>query len=178
MARLLNFVLFQAAWFLCVATVGRPWAGAALAGAGLLLVVHARWIAKDARREFLTLALVAPLGFLLDSAFGHWGVLRYHGAGLLPGFAPLWILVLWLWFAATFHGSLAWLQHRPLLGGLLGLAGAPCSYAAGARLGAVDFGDAPLRNASIVAVGWALATPTLLWIAARPGLARQSPKAA
>jgi hypothetical protein len=170
--RAANFLLFQGAWFLCVASAGRDSQWPALAAAVGLLAVNAAWCAEDARREAWTILVVAPLGFALDTLFARSGVLAYRGIAPFPGAAPLWILVLWAWFAATFHGSLGWLKGRPLLAAVLGLVGAPLSYAGGARLGAVSFGEPAWRSALVVGSAWALATPAFLWLAARPRFAR------
>jgi len=44
--------------------------------------------------------------------------------------------------------------------------GGPAAYAAGERLGAVTFGDPRALGLAALAAAWALAVPSLLWLAA------------
>ncbi|MEO8780117.1 MAG: DUF2878 family protein, partial [Rhodanobacter sp.] len=84
------------------------------------------------------------------------------------GMAPAWILALWMTFALTFTQSLRYLQTRLWLAALLGLIGGPLAYLGAARgWGVVDFADPAWRGPLVLAIGWALATPTLAWLARR-----------
>jgi hypothetical protein len=67
-------------------------------------------------------------------------------------------------FATTLNGSMSWLAGRYRLAAVLGAICGPISYAAGARLGAIEF---PLHaGLSLVgiAVVWACVMPSLLWL--------------
>ena len=68
------------------------------------------------------------------------------------GFAPSWILALWLGFALTVNHSLGWLQEKPWLAALLAALFAPVSYLAGERLGAVTVANP--SGLLLVSVAW------------------------
>lgn len=69
--------------------------------------------------------------------------------------------VLWLNFAMTLGASLSWLRGRYSAAALLGAAGGPVSYYAGARLGAITVAPGGLWA---IALEWLLATPLLVLI--------------
>jgi hypothetical protein len=73
------------------------------------------------------------------------------------------MVALWAAFAMTLGSSLGWLSRRYHAAAVLGAAAGPLSYAAGARLGAVELaGD--LRFAVVVlAVSWGFSLPLLVW---------------
>jgi len=76
---------------------------------------------------------------------------------------PLWVVALWVNFAATMHGCLISLRGRYGLLALLGLLGGPASYAVAAGLGGVTMTTA---GYVAVAIEFAVASPLLLWVAA------------
>ena len=65
--RVLNFVLFQVAWFACVLAAQRVPDVLGLGVALGLLALHFAWISADRRADAITILRVAPLGFLLDT---------------------------------------------------------------------------------------------------------------
>jgi hypothetical protein len=139
-----NGVLFQVAWFACV--LGGA-AGTNLWGVAVLLLMLGQSLAGPAPgRDLKLVAALAPLGFLLDTAWIQFGVLDY-GAAL----APPWIVLLWVGVGLAVHHCLSWFKERPWLGGLLAGAGAPFSYLAGERFGAVTIDD-PLRLTAVALV--------------------------
>jgi hypothetical protein len=130
-ANLLNAGLFQITWFACV--LGGP-SGSLLWG--LAAVTGLIWFSARSRTLSADLALAgvaAVFGFGLDTLWIKLGVLDYNGAG----FAPPWIVLLWIGVAFSVNHSLSLFQQRPLLGGLLAAACAPLSYLGGERLGGV-----------------------------------------
>ena len=69
-------------------------------------------------------------------------------------------------FALTFSQSLRYLQTRLWLAALLGLFGGPLAYLGAARgWQVVTFAEPTWRTLLALALGWALATPTLAWLA-------------
>jgi hypothetical protein len=73
---------------------------------------------------------------------------------------------LWLNFAATLNVSLEWLKGRYLLAAIFGAVGGAGSYYGGARLGAtLALPDA--NGILLLAVGWGIMTPFLVWLAKR-----------
>jgi hypothetical protein len=158
-----NFLLYQVAWFACVlgAAAGLPLIGTAVSGVvvGLRLASAARPAA-----ELQLILLAGLIGGAWESLLVGMDWVHYRG-GELPGLAPSWIVALWLAFATTFNVSLRWLQGRPGAAALLGLAGGPLAWWAGARLGALELVDAGLAL-SAIGLGWAVLMPLLLALAA------------
>jgi len=150
MRNLINFAGFQVVWFACVlsAAAGRQWIGLAVFAAVIALHIA---LTADRRFEASLLFRAALLG-----AFAEWtmtviGALRFDG---------LFMVALWVNFAATLRWALAWLQGRYVLGSALGAVAGPLSYLGGERLGAIS-----VHQPLAVAVEWAIATPLLLWLA-------------
>ncbi|WP_189388433.1 DUF2878 domain-containing protein [Bacterioplanes sanyensis] len=146
-----NLVIFQLCWLACVVG-GNLWAFAALP----VLILWHRWLLKPG--ELMLLAGVTLLGVAVDSVFQAVGWLQFpeHYSWLIPP----WLMILWLAFATTLRHSLEWLMRHPGWAALLGLAGAPWSYFAGAQLGAVDI---QLTGYIAIAVFWALLLGLLSW---------------
>ena len=160
MRKLWNFAAFQAGWFACVlgAAQREYWIGP-LATA-IVLAVHLR-IARDRRREWLFLAASLPLGFVVDNLQAALGAVDSRST-LVPAFAPLWLLPLWPLFASVFGESMSWMLGRPWLAAAFGAVGAPLSYWAGARTGALETAEDPWRFACVVGLVWAGAMPLFL----------------
>jgi len=168
---LLNFALFQLAWFAAVAgaAAGQMWYGPAAVGA--FLIIQLALIPEGRGRELAYVITVGLVGALLDSALHALGVLKYPSSEVAWGFAsvPPWIISLWVAFALLPRFSLAWLVGRPRLAALLGAVGGPLSFFAGTGFGAIAPGDEPVVTALVLALEYALVTPLLLaWAPAAP----------
>ncbi|MDH4133176.1 MAG: DUF2878 domain-containing protein [Gammaproteobacteria bacterium] len=165
MLKLINFVLFQVGWFACVlgAAWGIPWAGTGIAMA--IVAVHLL-LAGEPLAESKLLAIAAGIGLVFDSALATFGWVSYPSGVLLAGTAPHWILALWLLFATTLNVSLAWLKPKPLLCIVFGAFGGPLAYYGGARLGALTLVE-PVSALTALAIGWAVITPFLAFLAGR-----------
>jgi len=168
--RLFNFVAYQLAWFACVlgAAHDLAWAGAAFA-----IAVAALHLAL--RRDPAELRLVvsaAAIGFLVDSALVRTQFVEFASAGS-NGWAPLWMVSLWMAFATTLNHSLHWLVSRPLVAALAGAIGGPLAYLAGAKLDALTIA-APAPALILMAGLWAAAMGLLsLLTGAHRGAARR-----
>jgi hypothetical protein len=163
--KLLNIILFQAAWFAAVlgAARGNEWYGPL----AVILVLLVHFVLIDDRRGELILLLVAgTLGFCFDTALSAAGVVTPRGDILPHPLSQPWMVSLWLNFAATLNVSLEWLKGRFLLAAIFGAVGGTGAYYSGARLGATlalpDTG-----GIIILAVGWGIMTPLLVWLARR-----------
>jgi hypothetical protein len=162
---LLNFVVFQVAWFACVI------AGASdRALVGTLVVAGAVGLhlalAPAARREAALVLIVSSLGLFWDSLIVSLGLMSYPSGTIAPGVAPVWIVAMWALFATTLNGSLSWLKGRPLLAALMGGIGGPLAYLAGQRLGGIEIID-PVLGLVAQGLGWSVLMPLLTMIAAR-----------
>lgn len=162
---LLNVILFQAAWFTAVlgAARGNDWVGPL--AVALVLSVH--FVLTDDRRGELTLMLVAgTLGFCFDTALSAAGIVTPRGHIFPYPLSQPWMVSLWLNFAATLNVSLAWLKGRYLLAAIFGAVGGAGSYYGGARLGAT-LALPDVNGILLLAVGWGIMTPFLVWLAKR-----------
>lgn len=179
---LLNFAVFQIAWFVTVfgAADGSPVAGP-VAFLGAVFIHLIRTPHGDRVRESAFLASVGVLGTAMDAGLLHLGFTAYPGTAESWGLPipPPWITALWVGFATLPRFSLAWLGRRPWTWSFVGGAlGGPLSFASGVEIGAVGYGEAGALFGSIgLAVQYAIVTPLLLRWA--PGVQlRSDPSAA
>ncbi len=160
--RLFNYIGFQLGWFACVGGAGRGlfWLGPVAAAA--LLSAH---LAAGPRRgvELKRLLGVAVFGLTLEFAALSLGLHRFVG----PGLVPLWVVALWLLFAATLNSSFAWLADRPALAALLGAVAGPLSFKAGVGLGAGRYLASPASASALLALQWGLALPGAFYLSRR-----------
>jgi hypothetical protein len=124
---LANAVSFQLVWLATVAGAAKGlwWAGP------LAALLFAAWqvpLSAQPRADLKLMLCAAAAGFVVDSALVLTGLLRFETALPWAGFAPVWIVSLWVAFALTLNHSLAGLKHRPLLAVGLGLIGGPLAY--------------------------------------------------
>ena len=163
--KLINIILFQAAWFTAVlgAAGGNEWYGPL--AVALVLSVHL--VLTDDRRGELMLMLVAgTLGFCFDTALSATGIVIPRGHILPHPLSQPWMISLWPNFAATLNVSLEWLKGRYLLAAIFGAVGGAGSYYGGARLGAT-LALPDVDGLIILAVSWGILTPFLVWLAKR-----------
>lgn len=145
--KLMNIVGYQAIWF------GSILVGNSFVPVAVLLVLLHCLACVEPRREMTVLLTCTALGFMCDSLLAVAGVYYFEPTpAMLP--APLWLAVIWLGFAATLRHGLSFAIAKPVLGVSLAFVGAPLSYLAAARLGAVEFPLGPLVTAAIVAGIW------------------------
>jgi hypothetical protein len=159
-----NLLAYQVAWFACILTAARglPWIGSAVA----LSVVA--WHVSTARRPKTELALIAATGLIgwsWESALVQTGWVAYPSGNILTGFAPHWIVALWLVFATTFNVSLKWFKSHLAVVAVFGFIGGPIAFYAGEALGALTL--TPTLGLAAIAVGWGLLMPMLMLLARR-----------
>jgi hypothetical protein len=159
-----TLVAYQAVWFASVIGAGhdRTWPGL------LAATLFAAWrLGTSARRdvELRLMALALALGLLFDGALARSGSLAY-AAPWPAGFAPAWILGMWLAFALTVVPLLGTLQARPWLAAAFGAIGGPLAYLGAARgWQAVRFAP-PVWHALLwLAIGWGISVPLLSTLA-------------
>ena len=109
---------------------------------------------------------VAILGMVVDSALTVTGVFSFSSPdyGLL---IPWWLLALWAGFAGTLRHSLAYFRKHYLFSFVGGAIFGPLSYAAGARLGAVEFEMGTTVTMAILSPIWAVVFPFAVWLSKR-----------
>ncbi len=171
MRNVVNFLAFQAAWFVAVggAARGSMWIGPAAVAA--LVALHVALVPPRERLRQLVYVLAAGLiGALLDSLLKALDATAYptsYGADSAwpTWLVPVWIASLWTAFATLPRFSLGWLRGRHVLAAALGAVGGPLSYFAGTRLGAVSVGASSALTWIALAAEYALVTPLLLALA-------------
>ena len=167
---IINFVAFQAAWFIAVlgAAWGYPWIGpiAVVAWIAAFRVWH-----PSARDDLVLLVGAGLIGLVTDSVSVLTGVITFpEPAG--PGFpTTIWMIALWINFAASIRHSLNWIRGRYALGLVFGGIGGPLAYFAGEKMGALVI-HSPLG----VVLAWVVAMPLILLLeqASNRSLSRQS----
>ncbi len=159
MKQLINFVLFQVAWFACVlgAANSLPWLGVLVT---LLVICWHLFQAKFIQPELKLLLTVLVIGGLFDQALLSTGLLDYVNHGWSNAVVPVWILALWLAFASILNVSLLWMREKYLLGVIFGAVGGPLAYFGAEKLGAVTLHGT--NSMLTLSVGWAVITPILL----------------
>ena len=154
MSILVNFLLFQLAWFACVlgGANAMPWLGPLVV---LGVVAYHLTRSAEPRMEAALLVTAGVIGTVFDSALVSTGWLAYPSGQWFPSMAPYWIIAMWVAFATTLNVSLTWLRGRAPLAVAFGAVGGPAAYYAGAKLGGVTFEEPALALAALSA-GWAL----------------------
>ena len=159
---LANFILFQLAWFACVAgaAYGMPWLGVSVT---LITTGWHLYQSRRAKPEMLLMFAVLLLGASFDQIMLLSELVSYQQHGWSTSLVPVWIVALWLAFASTLNLSLAWLQGRYLIAVIFGASGGPLAYFGAQNIGAVTLPS----SASYIAlsIGWAVITPALLYLA-------------
>lgn len=156
MNNLINFIALQVIWLIAVIGASKDmiWPSA------IMLIIFLFWQLSPKRRhpdDFKFIGLSFLAGIILDSTWQLLGHINFNAP--LPIFSfisPLWIVFLWIAFALTINHSLAWLKKYPILAVLLGFIGAPLSYFAGVKLGALSYPNGPILISLMIGTSWAL----------------------
>lgn len=155
---ILNFVLFQTGWLVCVLFPG-------LAAAGLVLVFLAAHFVLVSQKRFSELQFIGfgvVLGSLMDTLWFRTGVLGINGSGEVL-VAPPWLVAIWAIFMTTLCHSLGWIAQRKWLPFVFAPIGGPFAYWSASKLGIVTLPDLTISLAAM-AVGWFLLFPLLLYV--------------
>ncbi|MGM0631855.1 MAG: DUF2878 domain-containing protein [Pseudomonadota bacterium] len=150
----LNAVVFQLAWLLCVLG-GNLVALPVTAGA---LALHL-WLSTHRGAETRVLLAAIAVGLLCDSLLINSGVLLTPG--MLP---PLWLLCLWPLFASTLGLALRWFRDRLPAAAVGGLVFAPMSYFGGSRIAGIELLAPEWLALLVIGLAWSLVFPLLILI--------------
>ncbi len=161
---IINFLLFQLGWFVCVLSGAAGLNSPAILFTAAFLMVHFRFY--NWRQTDYKLVLAAILiGVVLDSSWSAWNLMAYQAQTIEP-IAPWWIWCLWINFALTLNHSMSWLLKHRVMAGVFSAIASPVSYYAGSRLGALQWVQ-PEILIIVLAISWGLAIPLLLTLAIR-----------
>lgn len=158
-SKLLNFCLFQLGWFVCILGAAWNYTYAAIIFSIALILIHLKLTDKNAN-DIKLFFIAGVLGFIFDGLLQFNNMIIYNDPGIPYPFTPLWIVMLWIFFALTLNHSLTWLKGRMILAAIFGAVGGPLAYIAGEKLMAVT-----IINTStifILSLGWAIITPLLI----------------
>jgi Protein of unknown function (DUF2878) len=160
-----NFLAFQVAWFVCVWGGAHERVGLGVLWVAITVVAHIV-LAPRVKTEATLVALVTLLGTVWESAVVVMGLVRYPFGNFFALMPPIWIIAMWALFAIVLNVSLRWMKGRPLTAAIFGFMGAPLSYWAGYRMGAIQTDGLPLFLIA-QAAGWAVLMPLVVRLAMR-----------
>ena len=165
MSLIYNFIVFQVGWFACVYGVAndQAFSGAAIALTIILfhLCMHPNYLS-----ELVLIKAAVIVGLIWETWVLNFDVLYYISHNKEAFWPPYWLIVMWGLFATTINVSMNWLKDRPALSALMGAIFGPLSFFAGEKIGAVVFLDSQ-KTILILAFGWSVLLPLLLWLAQR-----------
>lgn len=155
----------QAGWFVCVLSAAHDVAWVGIVFVAMLLACHL-WQARQPYPELRLVLVVVCAAAVWETLLIRAGLIAYPHGALWPGLVPPWLLALWVLFAIQLNVLFRWLRGRSWLAMALGAIAGPLSFRAGAALGAAHMPDPPVTM-GVLAIGWALWMPTLVWTSAR-----------
>ena len=150
-AVLIDLVVFQLEWWLCVLSGNQTIPYGYIFAAFLL--IKTRYRAFYSLHFSLEWLLLTAIGLLTDIIMIHSGVYQFPPAqGLI---LPYWLMVLWMCFAAWFI-SAEWINHRALLMSGLAAIGGVGAYNLGHTLGSIQFNQTNALTSMYLTVVWAV----------------------
>lgn len=105
--------------------------------------------------EVAVVVMCGALGISTDLMLTHYGLYEFPPTLGVFGF-PLWLVAIWLAFAATLRHSLRYFIAHPVLGLSSAAVGAPLSYLAASRLGAVELPMGMVNTFLVLAFIWVI----------------------
>ncbi|NUO82639.1 DUF2878 domain-containing protein [candidate division KSB1 bacterium] len=165
--KVFNYLSYYVGWLACVYGAAHGISEVGVGVAGLLVLIHFV-LTHTLREEIMMIIFIGALGTLVDSFQAASGLLVYQGRyASVTWLGPIWITAIWVLFASTINWSFEWLKGRTWLAVVLGAIGGPVSYAAGERIGAVQFQHGFVVTMLVLAVIWSLVLPTFFALAHR-----------
>ena len=158
-ANILNFILFQLGWFVCILGAAYNYVYEAIFMSLVIIFLHLK-VTKNNTNDLKLFIFALTIGFFFDGFLQLQQLIVYFNPGWPYPLPPLWILVLWVIFAMTLNHSLKWMKGRVLIAMLFGLIGGPLAYLAGEKLNAIILNSS--STLYILAIGWAIITPLLM----------------
>ena len=159
MKKIVNFIIFQFIWFICIygAATNHETLAITLAIWGVAINLY---LGCDLKKDLLLLVKGIFLGILIDTFLIQLNVISFN-TQYWKVISPLWMWCVWAGFLTTVNYSLSWLKERLVLGAILGGVMGPISYWSGVSLGAGQF-DHLGQFLLVISIAWLLATPFIL----------------
>ena len=150
-----NLVFLNLLWpvHIVSAAAGMAWPGPLMVVVYGAWQLHARHRTPGDRRIVLVAFLV---GLLLDSLWVQTGLLEFSADWPGYGFAPVWILSLWVGMALCFNQSLKVARRYLLPAGIFAMVFSPLSYYLASRVGAVTWVGDTVNIVVATGLAWAL----------------------
>jgi len=162
---IVKFIVFQIGWFAAVLGGAHDYVFGGSLLVAAIVAVHI-WQASIPSREVLLILFTTLIGTIWDSALVALNVIQYPHGIFISGVAPIWIIAVWALFATAFNTTLTYFKHRYVFASLFGAIGAPLSFLAGMRLGALQFPNQTMALI-VIGAGWATMMPMLMKLAQR-----------
>lgn len=162
--KLINGVSFYIVWFAALGFAARcdPWPG--ILSAVILLAFHFV-LTQHWRLDLIMMGILSVFGIIVDSLYIHLNVIVFTCPGpFFEWLAPLWVIVLYAYFATTLNCSLSYLGAHPVGLSIVGALGGPLCYYAGVKLGAASLGMGIPDSLIIVAAVWCFGMPVIAYI--------------
>lgn len=153
----LNFLLFQAGWLLCVLYPNLI----AVLVIAVILAFHLILVSRNRWSELQFIGFGTVVGAALDTLWFQTGILVSDTADLL--IAPPWLVAIWAVFMTTLCHSLDWISRNRWLPFVLAPVAGPFAYWSASKLGTVSLPDLPVSLLAL-ACGWLIIFPLLLFI--------------
>lgn len=163
-SKIWNALGYQSVWFATLfgAANGYFWLGffCSLVFGCLMLVLGGK-----AKQDIRIVTIALAVGIATDTFFAASGLILYTMPWAIAGFAPLWIIALWLSFSFTLNHSMAFLRNNYLFAMLFGLFGGPLAYWCADRLfNVIEYGSSISVVMLALAIFWGLAVPGIFYI--------------
>ena len=152
----------QAIWLICVLGAARGYPVVAAALGLVLLASQLRMVKRPLVRELPWIIVGLLLGGGIDSLLTVSGHFVFDHPAWPAALAPPWLLVIWAAFAVTMIECAPLVRRYAWLSLPLFTLGAPLTYYAGFRFGAVVM-PTPVASLVVMAFIWALLIPVLAW---------------
>ncbi|WP_159821875.1 DUF2878 domain-containing protein [Colwellia sp. 20A7] len=143
---LLNIIGFNIAWFGLILLENR------FIPVVLLWIGLHFYFCKQRVAEAKLIVSVATIGIVIDSALLFFDVFQFKDQLVIP----LWLIMLWIAFAATVAHSLQFLSRAKVFQLIVGFIFPPLSYIVGESLTSMTFGFEVLTTYFILAVIWSI----------------------
>lgn len=152
---LINILLYQAIWFICVIGENRYlWAPAFLLG------IHF-YLTPCRKADLIMVCKLLMIGIIVDGSLNGFSFYSFPAKGLI---IPYWLIFVWMALATLPNHSLKWMSTRPLLSILFGTIGGPAAYWAGVRLGAAHFNAPLIPSLLLLGLIWGTLWPIVMYI--------------